>query len=176
LVRFWIVPFAWGLSEAMFFFFVPDVWLTWLVFTTQERTKLRIALLCALTGAIIGGLLMYEFGSHASYEQAASWLAHIPGIHRNLVDQVGEQVRQGGAGSVFTGILKGVPYKIYATQWGVNKGSIWLWVGVSILARGGRFLFSMLIARLISRTRARFFIFFVFWISFYILYFNHYSH
>src|SRR5258706_1708194 len=55
-----LASFVWGLAESSFFFFVPDVGLTFLALRNY-RAALR-ATLAALAGALIGGALMYAWG------------------------------------------------------------------------------------------------------------------
>lgn len=180
-----LVPFLWGFAEAIFFFIVPDVWLTWLALTIRERNKLGMAVVWAVCGAILGGLLMYAIGWLVPSQQLVSWLDYVPGISRVLIQDVSHQIEQGGIGSVFIGIVKGIPYKLYASQWGAHHGNLGVFVLCSILARGGRFILSVVVARCVDLSARKFFvsreshkyiIFAIFWVTFYIFYFWQYSH
>lgn len=180
MVSFCIIPFVWGLAEAVFFFIVPDVWLTWLAFTNGEWQKLTSAIIWATAGALIGGILMYNAGRYVPYQRIAEWLVHVPGISRQLIDTVALQMKEFGIWGVFEGVLKAIPYKIYAVQWGANGGNFWVWVMATIAARGGRFFLSVLIARMMDAFCQKViqgwilikkYVFFSFWTIFYILYF-----
>jgi membrane protein YqaA with SNARE-associated domain len=58
-MRIILASFAWGLAESTFFFFVPDVVLTFSALRNY-RMALRAAV-AALAGALIGGTLMYAW-------------------------------------------------------------------------------------------------------------------
>lgn len=180
MVSYCIIPFVWGLAEAIFFFIVPDVWLTWLVFTSGDVQKLKRPVIWALTGALLGGILMYNAGRVLPYERITGCLAHVPGISPPLISTVAQQMDHDGIWSVFEGVIKAIPYKIYAVQWGAHGGNMWVWVLASAAARGGRFILSILLARIIDASCQKMikkwasfkkYFFFIFWISFYSLYF-----
>lgn len=166
-MRIILASFAWGLAESTFFFFVPDVGLTFLAIRSY-RTALRAAL-AALTGALIGGLLMYAWGLNAP-EPAQAFLSHIPGIHAPLVEAVHGQLRDHGLAAMLLGPLRGTPYKIYAVEWGAMKGSLTAFLLMSIPARYVRFLLGVVMCaalrRFIDPKRLA-----IFWIVFYVWYF-----
>ena len=162
-----ILSFAWGLAESTFFFFVPDIGLTFLAIR-NHRTALR-ATVAALAGTLIGGALMYVWGLHAP-EQARAFLVHIPGIHTPLVDAVHAQLRDRGLTAMLLGPLRGTPYKIYAVEWGALKGGPAAFLLMSIPARYVRFLLGVLacaaLRRFLKPRRLA-----IFWIVFYGYYF-----
>ena len=155
--------FAWGLSEAIFFFFVPDVLLTF-VAIKDYRIALR-ATGAALVGALIGGALMYAWGLNAE-----PLLLHIPGIHAPLVDTVRAQLHDHGIAAMLFGPLRGTPYKIYAVEWGGNHGGLGVFLLVSIPARYIRFFLGVVVCAALRRvaTPRRLAIF---WVAFYVWYF-----
>jgi hypothetical protein len=162
-----LFSFAWGLAEATFFFFVPDIILTFLAIR-NFRTALR-ASLAALAGALIGGVLMYLWGLHAT-EQATAFLIHIPGIHAPLVDAVHGQLRDQGLTAMLLGPLRGTPYKIYAVEWGSLQGGLVAFLLVSIPARYVRFLLGVVFCAAFRRVlKPRWLA--IFWIVFYVWYF-----
>jgi membrane protein YqaA with SNARE-associated domain len=173
-----IVAFAWGAAEASFFFIVPDVMLT-LIACRALKQALK-ATIAALAGAVIGGALMYAYGAK-SPERARSFLDQVPAISPQLISRVEGQIDERGLPAVMIGPVTGVPYKIYAVEWGARRGNILWFILISIPARYIRFLLSVLIARAIARliapwTRHRIEIelslLAVVWITFYSFYFS----
>lgn len=173
------LAFAWGLSEATFFFIVPDVLLT-LLACRALRPALK-ATVASLVGALAGGVLMYVMGAREP-GFARVFLDHIPAISPALITRVAGQVDEIGLMAVLLGPLKGIPYKIYAVEWGARGGSFLAFMLISIPARYVRFFLTALIARGIARlieplTHHRalieMIILVVIWITFYSFYFAH---
>ena len=167
----------WGLGEATVFFIVPDVLLSW-VATRSLRAAMK-ATVAALVGALVGGALMAVF-AHAAPETARAFLQHIPGINAHLLERVAGQVDERGLMAVLFGPLKGIPYKIYAVEWGRRGGDMFTFLLISIPARWVRFALSALlssaIARLIKpltghRAGIEFLILAMIWVVFYTFYF-----
>jgi len=170
--------FGWGLAEATFFFIVPDVFLT-LLACRAWRPALR-ASVAALSGALLGGLLMFAGGALFP-ALTLEWLVRVPAISPELVAHVQTQFAQQGLGALFLGPLQGVPYKIYAVVAGVQgKHGLGFFL-VSIPARYLRFLLAVLAARGLSsllqrwtRRRVEFelTLLLALWLEFYCLYFT----
>lgn len=174
------IPFLWGFAEATAFFIAPDVWLTALICLRKSCRGLQGAIAWAVSGAIVGGFLMYLFGqSEPGF--ASQFLDRIPGINLALIGDVRQQIQSHGIFSSVIGGIKGIPFKIYATQWGIQGGDIFLLVGAALIARGLRFIMSAVIAEFICRLlstcfterRVALFIWLVFWLSFYWVYFGY---
>ncbi|MBL9216166.1 MAG: hypothetical protein JNG83_11875 [Opitutaceae bacterium] len=129
---------AWGLAEATFFFLVPDVLLSRLAL---QRPRLAFAACgTAVAGALLGGVTLFAFGqdgpTRAALLAAADWL---PGISPALVEQARSGLAQHGLVALFTGVLAGVPYKLYAVQ-AAEAGIGWAgFIAVSLAARFARF-------------------------------------
>lgn len=71
--------FAWAFAEATFFFFVPDVFLSWIALDRARAAW--IACLWATLGAVAGGAIMYMFGA-VDPGSALHFLIQIPAISR----------------------------------------------------------------------------------------------
>jgi membrane protein YqaA with SNARE-associated domain len=176
-----VLAFAWGLAEATFFFIVPDVLLT-LIACRALRPALK-ATLAALVGALLGGAIMYAFGLRAP-ETARIFLDNVPAISPDLITRVTSQVSKSGLMAVLLGPIKGIPYKIYAVEWGSREGSFAAFMLISIPARYVRFLLASVIARAIARligplthhrASIELLILAVVWIAFYGYYFAHFG-
>ena len=140
--------FAWGIAEASFFFIVPDVLLT-LIACRAFKPALK-ATLAALAGALVGGVLMYAFGLR-SQDEARAFLDYVPAINSNLIERVARQINEHGLIAVIIGPLKGIPYKIYAVEWGAQGRSLIDFLLISIPARYIRFFLAAVVVRLIAR-------------------------
>ena len=82
------------------------------------------------------------------------------------------------------GPLKGIPYKIYAAEWGARGGSFFMFMLISIPARYVRFFLSAVGARAITRlieplthhrAPVELFLLTIFWIVFYAFYFSRFG-
>lgn len=175
------LAFAWGFLEATFFFIVPDVLLT-LIACRALRPALK-STVAALAGALIGGALMYLFGARDPGFALTS-LDRIPGISWELIGRVHNQINDSGLMAVLLGPIEGIPYKIYAVEWGARRGGFLAFVLISIPARYLRFLVTTLITRAIARViepltnhraRVEMTTLAVIWIAFYGYYFAHYG-
>jgi membrane protein YqaA with SNARE-associated domain len=142
------LAFAWGLAEATFFFIVPDVLLT-LISCRALKPALK-ATVASLIGALAGGTIMYIFGARDA-QAARTFLDNVPAIDPALITRVAGQISESGLQAVLLGPLKGIPYKIYAVEWGARGGSFLAFLVISIPARYIRFLLASLAARGIAR-------------------------
>lgn len=142
------LAFAWGLAEATFFFIVPDVLLT-LIACRALKPAVR-ATAAALLGALAGGALMYAFGA-GEPDAALAFLDHVPAISPTLITRVAAQISESGLFAVLLGPLKGIPYKIYAVEWGAQGGSFIAFLMISIPARYVRFFLAAVAARAMAR-------------------------
>jgi len=175
------LAFAWGLAEATFFFFVPDVLLT-LIACRKLKTAL-FATIAALAGALAGGAFMFAF-SFRDPDYARNFLDHIPAISSELITRVAAQINESGALAVLLGPIKGIPYKIYAVNWGAQQRSLMSFMLMSIPARYVRFFVATIAARAIARiiepvthhrATIELLIVAVVWIAFYSVYFSRFG-
>jgi|ERR1041384_15857 membrane protein YqaA with SNARE-associated domain len=176
-----MLAFAWGFCEATFFFIVPDVLLT-LIAVRSLKPALK-ATVAALAGALIGGAFMYLFGARDP-RFAFESLDRIPAISSELIQRVFSQINDNGLMAVLLGPIEGIPYKIYAVEWGARRGNFLAFILISIPARYVRFVVTTLIARLIARiceplthhaSQVEITILAAIWITFYGLYFGSYG-
>ncbi len=176
-----VLAFAWGLAEATFFFIVPDVLLT-LIACRMLKPALK-ATTFALIGALVGGALMYAIGRRDPVN-ARALLDQIPAISPALIMRVASQINENGLLAVLLGPMKGIPYKIYAVEWGSRDGSLVTFMLISIPARYIRFVlaavFARGIARLIEplthhRAATEVLILAGVWIGFYVFYFTRFG-
>lgn len=133
------IAFIWAFSESVFFFIVPDVWLTWLVISKSASKKLFLAVVSAILGAVLGGVVVYQAGKSFDSYVIKGWLDKVPGISLQLIENISIQVDGQGVYSYLKGMWGGNPYKIYAFLWGTKAGNLWQWLMISVVARATRY-------------------------------------
>ena len=165
----------WGFAEATFFFIVPDVLLTHIALKHGAK-KACIASLYTVSGAVIGGMLMYYWAAR-SEPSALAFLERIPAIGEEMLATVKDQQQEHGIWSLFLGSANGIPYKIYAVQAPAQGISFTTFALMSFPARLYRLLIASLLAAGIGHltrhwsNRLRYSIFAAFWIVSYAIYF-----
>ena len=171
-----LIAFLWGFAEATLFFFVPDVWLTYVAIRRGLKPAL-LASLAAMAGALVGGTAMYLWSTFDN-QTAREILAWVPAISPEMIDHVASMLRERGVTAIFLGPLGGIPYKIYAVEAAAAGISISTFLAISGPARIIRFLFATIIAWAVSvplsrriDQRVRILILIAFWTISYIVYF-----
>lgn len=131
------ISFVWGWAEAVFFFIVPDVWLSRIVLTKPREAWIHVLL--AASGALIGGAMIYAAGA-AFFEQSKSLMTAIPAISVSMVEQAGSSLETSGPiAAMMTGALSGIPFKIYALWAGHSGISLPAFLLAALAARLARF-------------------------------------
>jgi hypothetical protein len=135
---------VWGAAEASIFFIVPDVWL--MALSTRSLGAAWRGVAWCLGGALVGGTLMWWWGTTGPVA-ARTWLDAVPAISPLMISQVREQMDRHGLAGLFLGPLGGIPYKVYAVEWGARGGNLAALMLVSMPARALRFALSAVAAR-----------------------------
>lgn len=149
-----VVSFVWGICEATFFFFVPDIWLTRIAATDLKEAVINA--LIALSGALLGGVLLYVLSQHY-FDNIRSLLDYVPAISETMVDEAGREL-QGShpLSAIILAGFTGVPFKIYAAWAGHLDISFPHFLLACAVARLGRFFAVIFAAYLIiSAVRSR---------------------
>ena len=130
----WIMA-AVAFAESSFFPVPPDVMLIPMSLARPSRAWLYAAVCTA--ASVLGGVLGYAIGA-LLYDSLGQWLIHLYGL--------GDKVEAFRAGYAEYGawiiLLKGltpIPYKLVTITSGFANFNIWLFVILSVIARGGRF-------------------------------------
>lgn len=110
------IALGWGFAEATMFFIVPDVFLTHVAIRMGFRRSLRAALL-ATVGAIIGGLILFQWAT-VNPEGAFKAMDAVPAIDAEMINTVRADIASNGNGALVTGPLRGQPYKLFAAASG----------------------------------------------------------
>jgi len=132
----WIMA-AVAFAESSFFPVPPDVMLIPMSLARPGRAWLYAAICTA--ASVLGGVLGYAIGA-LLYDSLGQWLINLYGL--------GDKVQAFRAGYAEYGawiiLLKGltpIPYKPVTITSGFADFNIWLFVVLSVIARGGRFFF-----------------------------------
>jgi len=130
----WIMA-AVAFAESSFFPVPPDVMLIPMSLARPARAWLYASVCTA--ASVFGGILGYAIGA-LLYDSIGHWLISIYGL--------GDKVEAFRAGYAEYGawiiLLKGltpIPYKLVTITSGFANFNIWLFVALSVIARGGRF-------------------------------------
>lgn len=127
--------FWWGLAEGLFFFIVPDVYIT---FATLFALRAgAVAWLFSIAGSVTAIPIIYLLTTILRLDYLA-FLQTIPGISGPMVAQVGGILRADGL--PYTPFLAsgGVPLKLYAASafsLGLSLGSVLIWTVFARIVR-----------------------------------------
>jgi membrane protein YqaA with SNARE-associated domain len=147
-----VIAALWGLAESTLFFLVPDVCLSFIALRTLRRGLIACAY--ATAGALVGGVLMYAWGT-ADPRVATASLDWVPAVSPGMIAGVEQALADRGPTAVLTGAFTGTPYKIYATKAAVLELSLPVFLLLSTPARLSRFLLAVLIVRAVISTAGR---------------------
>ena len=139
----WILG-AVSFAESSFFPVPPDVMLIPMSLARPRRAWLYASVCTA--ASVLGGLLGYAIGA-LLYDSLGHWLIQFYGLGGKV-----ESFRAGyaeyGAWIILLKGLTPIPYKLVTITSGFANYNIWLFVVLSVIARGGRFF---MVAILLNR-------------------------
>lgn len=110
------IALGWGFAEAILFFVIPDVFLSYAAVRKGWRRGLVLSV-WATIGAIGGGLIVYAWGA-LDYVSSVAAMQHLPAIDGQMTATVYEEVARDGLPATLRGPLRGQPYKLYAAAAG----------------------------------------------------------
>jgi membrane protein YqaA with SNARE-associated domain len=139
----WILAVV-AFAESSFFPVPPDVMLIPMSLARPQRAWLY-ALVCTAS-SVVGGILGYTIGA-LLYDSIGHWLIQFYGLGGKV-----EAFRAGyaeyGAWIILLKGLTPIPYKLVTITSGFANYNIWMFIGLSVIARGGRFF---MVAILLNR-------------------------
>jgi hypothetical protein len=169
--------FWWGLAEGLFFFIVPDVYISFAtIFALRAGT---VAWLLSIVGSVTAIPIIYVLMAILQVDYLA-FLQTIPGISGSMIAEVSRRLAVEGL--PYTPFLAagGVPLKVYAASafsLGISFGSVLVWTVFARIVRiaptfavaaGIRGLFGRHID---ARPGVWFAGLVLFWLAFYVFYF-----
>ena len=172
----WIVS-GWSAAEAVLWFIVADVPITWIAVRSGTKAGLLAALVAA-GSALLGGAITYLWAA-ADGGGLAHVLDGLPAISLALMSQVDDIWRVDGFWGMLSGSFEGIPYKLFAAEAGEQGTPIVGFLLASLVARLPRFLLVAAVAgglsALLSRwlgMRQRLALLLAIWVAFYAWYFS----
>ncbi len=133
-----LLAFVWALAEATVWPIMPDALLVPLV-ARRPRSWWRLVVGAAL-GTLVGGTVSYCIGRSRPDEAA---VVALPLVRRPMVQAAARWLTGAGARGVLRQPPSGVPYKVFARLAGSQGVALGPFLGWTLAARGGRFLFSV---------------------------------
>ena len=169
------VACGWGFAEATLFFLVPDIWLSYLALVDLRRA-LR-ASLWTVGGSLLGGIVMYLWSANDP-PSALNTVEHLPAIGAQMLARGATMLHEQGVWSLFPGMLRGLPYKVFAVQAPHAAITLPVLLLATIPARLARFALVSVMTRIIATRvlrswsrRAQVLTLTAFWVVFYAMYF-----
>jgi membrane protein YqaA with SNARE-associated domain len=122
-------------AESSFFPVPPDVMLIPMSLARPERAWLYAAV-CTAT-SVLGGILGYAIGA-LLYDSVGHWLIQFY-CNGDKVEAFRAGYAEYGAWIILLKGLTPIPYKLVTITSGFANYNIWLFIVLSVIARGGRF-------------------------------------
>jgi hypothetical protein len=173
--------FWWALAEGLFFFIVPDVYISFATLFSLRAGAL--AWFFSIAGSAIAVVVIYILAAMLGLDYV-SFLDWIPGISEPLIHRVGQQLAAEGLPYTPLLVMAGVPLKLYvahAFSLELSLGSVLLWTVFARIVRiaptfaiigAMRLLFGR---RIDARAGVWCALLGIFWLAFYVFYFVHMS-
>jgi membrane protein YqaA with SNARE-associated domain len=136
----WILT-AISFAESSFFPVPPDVMLIPMSLARPSRAWLYATVCTA--ASVAGGVLGYSIGA-LLYDSIGQWLIGLYG-YGDKVEAFRASYAQYGAWIILLKGLTPIPYKIVTITSGFAGYNLWLFILLSIIARGGRFFVAALL-------------------------------
>src|SRR5438105_11045614 len=130
----WIMGVV-SFAESSFFPVPPDVMLVPMALARPERAWLYASVFTSTS--VLGGILGYAIGA-LLYDSIGHWLIEFYG-YGDKVEAFRAGYAEYGAWIILLKGLTPIPYKLVTITSGFANYDIWLFIGLSVIARGGRF-------------------------------------
>ena len=173
--------FWWGLAEGLFFFIVPDVYISFATLFSLRAGA--IAWLFSIAGSAIAVVVIYLLTAMLGLDYV-SFLNWIPGISEPLIHRVGQELAAEGLPYSPFLVMAGVPLKLYVAQafaLEMTLGSVLLWTVFARIVRIAPTFAIVAAMRLLFGRRIDAYagtwcaLLGIFWVAFYVFYFVHMS-
>jgi membrane protein YqaA with SNARE-associated domain len=129
------LAFLWGFAEGTLFFILPDVMLSFVALYRPRRALWHM--LAMLTGAVLGGSVMYVWATHG--QEARHAVAGVPAVSPEMFERAERDWERYGLSGMSLGPVRGIPYKVYAVE-APAKSTLLDFALLSIPARLWRFV------------------------------------
>jgi hypothetical protein len=164
---------SWGVAEAIYFFVVADVLLTFIAVAFGLRAGLSAGLAAAL-GAACGGVAMARWAA-TDPDQAMALLRSVPFVSEAMIGKgLAGMAGDNWPLAMLKGSVTGIPYKVYAVGAGREGIDALLFAAVSVPVRLLRFVVATTVVAALSAwlrprlsLRGRMMLLATFWLVFY---------
>lgn len=147
------VGFGWGFAEGLFFFLVPDVFIS---FATLFSLRAGVAAwVASIAGSAVAVVVLYALMVIVGLDYPG-FLDELPGISTQLVAEVSRDVGEGGLPYTPLFMLSGVPLKVWAAGAFANGfplGAVLLWTVFARVVRIAPTILGVRLARRLGPTR-----------------------
>ena len=173
--------FWWGLAEGLFFFIVPDVYISFATLFSLRAGA--IAWLFSIVGSAIAIVVIYLLSAMLGLDYV-SFLNWIPRLSEPLIHRVGQELAAEGLPYSPFLVMAGVPLKLYVAQafaLELTLGSVLLWTVFARIVRIAPTFAIVAAMRLLFGRRIDAYagtwcaLLGIFWVAFYVFYFVHMS-
>ena len=130
----WVMG-AVAFAESSFFPVPPDVMLIPMALARPQKAWLYAGI-CTIT-SVAGGVVGYLIG-HLLYDSVGQWVIQFYG-YGDKVEAFRAGYAEYGAWIILLKGLTPIPYKLVTITSGFANYNIWMFIGLSIIARGARF-------------------------------------
>jgi len=130
----WILGIV-SFAESSFFPIPPDVMLIPMALARPNKAWLYAGI-CTIT-SVAGGVVGYLIG-HLLYDSVGQWVIQFYG-YGDKVEAFRAGYAEYGAWIILLKGLTPIPYKLVTITSGFANYNIWMFIGLSIIARGARF-------------------------------------
>jgi membrane protein YqaA with SNARE-associated domain len=143
-----LLALAWGFAEAVWFFLVADIVITFAA-SRLGIARGRVVAVSALGGALWGGIVVSLWAA-IDAPGLERMLESVPAVSGAQLAAVKAEMRQGWVWALLKSGFTGNPYKLYAAAAGELGISVPFFALVSIVARGLRFLLAVLVGYVLA--------------------------
>jgi membrane protein YqaA with SNARE-associated domain len=132
----WTALAAFTFAEASFFPIPTDIMLIPMVLADRQRAW-ALGAWCTLW-SVLGGAAGYAIGAFL-YDSLGQWLIHFYGLGQSL-NSFHDWYARYGAWVILIKGASPIPYKLVTIASGFAHYSFWLFMALSVVTRGGRFM------------------------------------
>jgi len=133
-----VLTFLWAVAEATVWPIMPDAVLVPLA-AERPRSWWRLVLAATL-GTVVGGAVSHRLGNgRADFAD----IARLPLVRQRMVRAAARWLEASGPRGLLRQPASGVPYKVFARLAGGQHLPLVPFLGWTVVARGGRFLFTV---------------------------------
>ncbi|MGE5086108.1 MAG: hypothetical protein ACM3MG_07370 [Bacillota bacterium] len=128
--------FIWGLMEGLWFFIIPDIFLSYIAIKGFKRALAATA--SAVVGSMVAAGLLYGLKSSGLLENLRQFWIHLPGYYPKMFDVAQRHLGEFHGQGLLQGPQSGIPYRFYvfeAALSNISLSDILFWTPAARLER-----------------------------------------